>query len=67
MKLLTGNGKTLEVRDVGPVIMRIIARAIPIKFNRIEVLEDDAARVEVKRVIEARDDVGQKLYDVETK
>lgn len=66
MKLLVGNGKVLEVRDVGPIIMTVRARAVPIKFNRVEVLEDGAAREELRRVTSARDEAGMKIYDVES-
>ena len=46
MKLLYGNGKVLEARDVGPVLVRFRARAggPPIKHNGWAILEDDAAR-----------------------
>lgn len=46
MKLLVGNGKTLEVRDVGPVIFELSARVggPPIKFNGSKIMDEDEAR-----------------------
>ncbi len=46
MKLLYGNGKILEARDIGPVLVRFRARAggPPIKYNKWEILDDAAAR-----------------------
>ncbi len=50
MKLLYGNGKVLEARDVGPVLVRFRARAggPPIKHNGYEILDDDAARARLE-------------------
>ena len=52
MKLLYGNGKVLEARDVGPVLVRFRTRAggPPIKFNRWAILEDDVARAELEAI-----------------
>ncbi len=52
MKLLYGNGKVLEARDVGPVLVRFRARAggPPIKYNGWEILDDDAARTRLEEV-----------------
>ncbi len=44
MKLVSGNGKQLEVRDVGPVIFRLTAGPVPIKVNGYRIVEDDSAR-----------------------
>jgi hypothetical protein len=46
MKLLIGNGSMLEVRDVGPVRMRLSRRpgGPPIKFHGRELMEEDTAR-----------------------
>jgi len=44
MKLVYGNGKLLEVRDVGPVIFRLTADRVPIKVNGHRLVEDDDAR-----------------------
>ena len=54
MKLLYGNGKVLECRDVGPVLVRFLARADgpPIKHNGYEILDDDAARARLEAVRE---------------
>ena len=54
MKLLYGNGKILEARDVSPVLVRFRARAggPPIKHNGYEILDDDAARARLEAVRE---------------
>lgn len=44
MKLIKSTGAVLEVRDVGPVVFRLRAGAIPIKRNGWQIVEDDAAR-----------------------
>lgn len=44
MKLIHGTGRTLEVRDCGPVIFRLTAGAVPIKVNGWSIVEDDVAR-----------------------
>lgn len=44
MKLIWCDGKTLEVRDVGPIVYALRAGAVPIKVNGYEILEDDQAR-----------------------
>lgn len=44
MKLIRSTGLVLEVRDVGPVIFRLTAGAVPIKANGYAVVEDDEAR-----------------------
>lgn len=43
-KLIHCDGRTLEVRDIGPVLFRLRARDVPIKRNGYEILEDDEAR-----------------------
>lgn len=52
MKLLYGNGKVLEARDVGAVLVRFRVRngGPPIKINGYELLSDDAARARLKEV-----------------
>lgn len=45
MKIIHCDGRTLEVRDAGPVIMRLLAPpGQPIKLNGWRLLEDDEAR-----------------------
>lgn len=44
MKLIYGNGKVMEVRDIGPVVFRLRAGEVPIKVNGYQLLEDDPAR-----------------------
>lgn len=45
MKIIHCDGKTLEIRDAGPVIMRLLAPSgQPIKLNGWRLLEDDEAR-----------------------
>ena len=53
MKLLHGTGRTLEVRDCGPVIMRLRAGPTPMKVNGWMVLEDDEARALVRAQLDA--------------
>ena len=52
MKLLRGNGKVLEVRDAGPVIVRFRARADgpPIKLNGWFLMTEDDARARLEEV-----------------
>lgn len=57
MKLIYGTGDVLEVRELGPVIFLLTARDVPIKVNGYHVLEDDAARAELRALL----DTG--LYD----
>ena len=53
MKLLFGDGRVLEVRDVGPVIVRLRARSDgpPIKHHGTTIVEDDVARDELKALL----------------
>jgi hypothetical protein len=55
MKLIRCNGRELEVRDVGPVVYRLAASAVPIKLHGWRILEDDAARELLRQVQEAGD------------
>lgn len=48
MKLVVGNGRILEVRDVGPVVYRLRAGDVPIKFHGFRLMEDDDARDAVR-------------------
>jgi hypothetical protein len=53
MKLLHSTGATLEVRDCSAeVLMRLRAGAAPIKCNGWVVLEDDEARVLIRRLLD---------------
>lgn len=47
-KLIRCDGRELTVRDVGPVVYRVLATVVPIKRHGSEVLEDDD---EARRVI----------------
>ena len=53
VKLLTSNGRELEVRDVGPVVYRLVAGDVPIKLHGRFVLDDDAARDLLRELREA--------------
>ena len=44
MKLVHCDGRTLEVRDLGPVIFRLTAGHIPIKVNGHRIMDDGEAR-----------------------
>lgn len=62
MKLLYGNGKVFEIRDVGPVIFRLTAGAqVPIKFNDCRVVEDDEARDRCRELLGSGLYVGGKV------
>ncbi len=52
MKLLYGNGKVLEAREAGPVIVRFRARkdGPPIKFHGWALLTEDEARARLEEV-----------------
>lgn len=51
MKLLRCDGRVLEVRDVGPVLLRVRAREIPVKGDPWRIVEDDEARRAVREVL----------------
>ena len=59
MKLLVGNGRTLDVFDVGPSLMHVKARADgpPIKVNGYRMLTDEKARELLREIL------GTGLYD----
>ena len=59
MKLLVGNGRTLDVRDVGPCLMQVRARpdGPPIKVNGYQLVGDDEARETLRELL------GSGLYD----
>jgi hypothetical protein len=54
VKLLYGNGRVLEIRSVGPVLVRLRARAggPPIKHNGYEILDDAEAWERMRQVHE---------------
>ncbi len=52
MKLIHSTGRELTVRDVGPVIFRLTAGAVPIKHNGFHVVEDDAARKMMRALLD---------------
>jgi hypothetical protein len=61
VKLLHSNGRTLEVRDVGPPLYRLRAGAAPLKHNGWSVVEDSEARAILRAYLAegaVRDDVG---------
>jgi len=62
VKLVTGDGRTLNVRDVGPILVEYRADGVPIKFHRTAVLSDEEARHVLKEVASIRDESGAKLY-----
>lgn len=53
MKVLTCDGRTLEVRDAGPVRFRMMAREAPIKAHGCRVVEDVEARALVRKLIDS--------------
>lgn len=52
MKLIYSTGRELTVRDVGPVIFRLTAGAVPIKLNGYRIVEDDAARETLRGLLD---------------
>lgn len=61
MKLVKGNGRTLEVWDVTKLLMKLQAGMAPIKYHGWELLPDDQARELVKQVIKEGATVNAKL------
>ena len=59
MKVVYSNGKFLEIRDAGPVVMRFEAAACPLKHNGYRIVEDDEARDIAAELI---DDTRNGLY-----
>lgn len=53
MKLLSCDGKLLEVRDAGPIIFRLTARDVPIKPAGWRLMEDGEARALLRRLIDS--------------
>lgn len=52
MKLLWCNGKTLEVRDVGPVIFRLEAETVPlVPAGGYRLLGEDEAREQLRALL----------------
>jgi hypothetical protein len=52
VKLIYSTGRELTVRDVGPVIFRLTAGAVPIKLNGYRIVEDDAARETLRGLLD---------------
>ena len=63
MKLVSSNGKILEVRDAGPVIFRLTAGVVPIKFNGKHLMEDDAARDLLRDLLALEEHEGGKVVE----
>lgn len=51
MKLLVCDGRNLTVYDLGPIVMRVVARDYPIKLHGHRVLSDNDARATVKAIL----------------
>lgn len=54
MKLIWSDGRTLEIRDCGPVLYSLRAGDVPIKVNGYEILEDDQARKLLRDLLDTR-------------
>lgn len=52
MKLLKGNGRTLEVWDVTKLVMKLRAGRAPIKCHGWQLLPDDQARALVSQLMD---------------
>ena len=59
MKLIHSNGKELTVYDIGPAIMTLKAKTIPLRNNGYQIIEDEKARTILK------DYMATGLYDKE--
>jgi hypothetical protein len=51
VKLLHSDGRTLEIRDVGPPIMRLRAGTVPLKLNGWHIKDDDEARDIIRELL----------------
>lgn len=51
MKLIACDGRRLEVRDVGPVIVELRAPGVPIKAHGTRVVEDAEARALLRELL----------------
>lgn len=58
MILFRSNGKSLRVYELGPLLMRVSARELPVKENGWHILENDDALARVRAMIDSG------LYDV---
>jgi hypothetical protein len=63
MKLVKCDGKTLEVRDVGPVLYRLMASAVPIKVNGWHLMTDDEARQLLEELRDLKLYTGGRVHD----
>lgn len=66
MKLLRGDGRRLEVYDLGAKIMTIEEGPlrVPIPFHGWAILDDEAARERLRSIVGITDDRGERLYEV---
>lgn len=65
MKILIGNGRTLDVYDAR-LVMHIAASGVPIKYNGTRVFaSDDEARAALRQVLEYRDAAGYAVEHVD--
>lgn len=53
MKLVTCNGSSLEVRELGPIAYRLTAGEAPIKLHGRFIFEDEQARQLLRELREA--------------
>lgn len=55
MKILSCDGRLLEVRDAGPVVFRLKARDVPIKpAGGMRLVEDSEARALLRSLIDSK-------------
>ena len=54
MKYLYSNGRTLEVRDIGPVLVSLTAGTTPLPIHPASIIEDAAARDLVRCLLDTR-------------
>lgn len=51
MKLIACDGRRLEVRDVGPILIELRAPGVPIKVHGTRVVEDVEARALLRELL----------------
>jgi len=54
MKLIFSNGRKLEIRDVGPIIVSFHMQNIPLKYNGFHLVEDEKAQAEMRSLINSK-------------
>ena len=53
MKLIWCNGKRMEIRDVGPILVEFYMINVPLKDNGYQLIDDETARQKICRIIDS--------------